>query len=341
MSDILILGEYPSQRDMDLATPFSCGMGKMLKANLRTAGINPRECEWDTVLPEYMPWSQATGPKAKGIPNMKPVGQKYVQAKHEPAVRQCWDRINRRRPKVILALGELAMWAVTSSSKIDEARGRIAQTHAALPDLKALPTYAPRTVAADYTRRPIWLMDFNKALRESAFPEFRRPQRFIHLYPTLEDMEDFFNEYIAPCEVLSVDIEVKGYKENLHSIACVGFAPSIERALVVPFFSEESPDGNYWRSHRDEMQAWSFCRRVLRCGKDVGGQNYQYDVQHLWRGVGIPNPDFGWDTMLMHHSLEPEMEKGLGFLASVYTDEPMWKGMHKIDHSKGAKRGDD
>ena len=35
------------------------------------------------------------------------------------------------------------------------------------------------------------------------------------------------------------------------------------------------------------------------------------------------------DTMLMHHAMQPEMEKGLAFLGSVYTDEASWKFRRK------------
>jgi hypothetical protein len=33
------------------------------------------------------------------------------------------------------------------------------------------------------------------------------------------------------------------------------------------------------------------------------------------------------DTMLLHHSLQPESLKGLGFLGSLYCDEGPWKHM--------------
>ena len=277
MNKILVLGETPSQKDMDKSRIFSCPMAGMLKAVMRKVGFEPQICEWDNVLREHYTWNQIVGPKAAGIPNMKPVGGKYVLARHEAAVRECWDRINRRQPSVIIALGDLAMWATTSHSSIEAARGRISQGHAGIPGLKVMPTYAPRTIAAEYKKRPIWFFDLDGALRESRRTGFHRPQRFIHLEPTLADMEEFFNEYIAPCTTLSVDIEVKGYKEGLHSISCVGFAPSTTRALVVPFFSEETDDGNYWPTVRDELLAWSFVRRVLRCGKETGGQNYQYE----------------------------------------------------------------
>jgi hypothetical protein len=48
-----------------------------------------------------------------------------------------------------------------------------------------------------------------------------------------------------------------------------------------------------------------------------------------WKNYGIPTPAPAEDTMLLHHAMQPEMEKGLGFLASVYTDEASWKFMRK------------
>ena len=33
--------------------------------------------------------------------------------------------------------------------------------------------------------------------------------------------------------------------------------------------------------------------------------------------------------MLLHHALQPESPKALGYLGSLYTDEIAWKGMRK------------
>ena len=38
--------------------------------------------------------------------------------------------------------------------------------------------------------------------------------------------------------------------------------------------------------------------------------------------------------MLKHHAINPELEKGLGFLGSVYSYEPAWKLMRKNDSTK-------
>lgn len=56
--------------------------------------------------------------------------------------------------------------------------------------------------------------------------------------------------------------------------------------------------------------------------------NCAYDLQYLLReGFRITGPVH--DTMLMHHAHLPEMRKSLGFLGSVYTDEPAWKSMRE------------
>jgi hypothetical protein len=35
------------------------------------------------------------------------------------------------------------------------------------------------------------------------------------------------------------------------------------------------------------------------------------------------------DTMLLHHSMYPELPKSLGFLGSIYTNEAAWKLMRR------------
>ena len=59
------------------------------------------------------------------------------------------------------------------------------------------------------------------------------------------------------------------------------------------------------------------------------GQNLLYDVQHLDRQAQCRLACISDDTMLAYHAMYPEMQKGLGFLGSVYTNELSWKDMGK------------
>jgi uracil-DNA glycosylase len=342
MTDLLIVGDFMSRKDMEEGGIFSDGLGKMLKAFLRERGIDPRSVEFYNVMND-VPSPRATldqllGKKTEGIPNMKHIKKgKYVKAEYLPHVEKLWRKVNYLKPNLILALGDLPTWALCKGDNpIDSARGRITEGNSAIGGRKVLPTYNIKQVVADWALRVILFSDLEKAAREMCFPEMRRPQRFLHIAPSLEDMEDFYNEYLVPCTHIASDIETKGTM-----ITCVSFAPTEDRALVVPFYSQQSADGNYWPSAKEEALAWRFVQRCLSMGKVVGGQNYQYDMQYEWREMGIPNPDFGYDTMLLHHVLQPELRKGLGFLASIYTDEIAWKGMHKVSASdRTTKKGD-
>jgi uracil-DNA glycosylase len=338
----MIVGDFLSNKDEDAGGPFRDGLGKMFKSFLHQSGISPRECFFTNVFLRTPPGrfspDSFCGPRVEGIPNMKPLRRgKYIRKEFFTEVSRLWAQVNEYQPNLILAAGDLALWALgEGDNSMATSRGRIAAGNAAIYGRKILPTHSPSQVAADWPLRPIVLADLEKARREQCFPDIRRPQRYIHVKPTLDDMQSFLEEYIHPSPTLDCDIETVG-----PIITCVGFAPTPDRALVIPFYSETAPDRNYWSTKAEEVAAWRFVDHVLSLGKRVGGQNYQYDMQYLYREMGIGNPCFTDDTMLLHHVLQPELRKGLGFLASVYTDEIKWKGMHKTPASKSAKRGDD
>lgn len=186
---------------------------------------------------------------------------------------------------------------------------------------KVLPTYHPAAVARQWTIRPIVLADLDKAKRQSASPEYERPSRKIWIKPSLEDLANYERDFIQPADLLAADIETKQ-----DQITCIGFAPSPSSAIVIPFFSESGR--NYWPTLEEELAAWAYVRRWLAESATVY-QNGLYDITFLWQRYGIPAPRASEDTMLLHHAMQPEMEKGLGFLASVYTDEASWKFMRK------------
>ena len=338
---LLIVGDYLSSADIEEGGPFRSKTNYVFRAMMRQVGLSPSQAEFTNVI-SYPPSGRDSifgfcGPKEQGQPGVKFVKRgSYLAAEHWSEVERLWRHINHLQPNLIVAAGDLALWALTSETSMEVARGRIHSGNSAIYGRKVLPVYSAKHVVQNYPDRMILIADLEKAKREMQFPEIRRPQRMLRLYPDLNDLEDFYNEFIVPSPVLDCDIETKGTM-----ITCVGFAPSPNRAIVVPFYDELQPDGNYWRTKREEFLAWSWVRRMLKSGKRLGGQNFQYDMQYLWRTMGIKCPDFTDDTMLMHHALFPEMRKGLGFLASLYTDELPWKFMHKVKaDDKSSKKED-
>lgn len=186
---------------------------------------------------------------------------------------------------------------------------------------KVLATYHPSAVLRQWTLRPIFIADLQKAVRESEFPELRKPKRRIYIKPSFQDLLDFEAAHFPQAEKLACDIETKQ-----NQITCIGFSPTPELAIVIPFFLHSGE--NYWPTLREEVEVWELIRRWLATYPTVY-QNGVYDMSYLWRVYGIAAPLASDDTMLAHHAMQPEMEKGLGFLASLYTNEGSWKFMGK------------
>jgi hypothetical protein len=323
---IAIVGDFPALNEAGSA--FSNGYWKYFKAQLRRAGIDPDECVWMNCInaPGASIYAFTQESKSGALTGLPQAARKaYLRPEFGGDIFNLYSNLRRIKPNVIIAAGELALLCLTHDTKLKFARGRITTTITSCGGLKVLPVLHPRAVLAEIKQEPVLLMDLLKAKRQSEFPEVRRPRRFIHLRPSIEDLESFWQDYIDQSSGLSIDIETKP-----SLITCVGIAPSPERVIVVPFFDEEKPSGNYWATPREEHIAWKFVERCLNTeGKRVFGQNFQYDVQYLWRLMGIAARSWTDDTMLMHHALQIEMDKGLGFLASIYSEELAWKFMHK------------
>jgi uracil-DNA glycosylase len=272
------------------------------------------------------------GPKGTalvGYPAIK--SGKYIRAEYAGELQRLYREIQSEAPNLIIALGASASWALLQTSGIKKVRGAPSVLTGAALDavgvpVKVLPTYHPAAILREWSLRAITVMDLHKAARESLFPDLRRPSREIWTAPTLDDLEVFERDYILPAPDLSIDIETGGWANGIEQITCVGFAPTNDRAIVVPFVDPMQKDGNYWRTLQEEVKAWEYVRRWCLMKKQKVGQNFLYDAHRLWKQLGIP-VDHQDDTMLLHHALQPELEKGLGFLGSIYTDELPWKFM--------------
>lgn len=330
MAKICIVGEAWGEHEERARAPFVGPSGKLLWGMLSQVGIRRQDCFVTNVF-NLRPRptndvSNLCGPKSQGIPHMKPLGSgKYVRAEYRSEVERLWDEIRRCSPNLIIALGASAVWAlIRGQNSIKKTRGNIYESHLGP---KVLPTYHPAAMLRQWSLRPIIIADLAKAAKEFEFPEIIRPRREFWIEPTIGDLWDFYNRYIdGSPDPVSTDIETKALQ-----ITEVGFAPSPSVALVVPFYSRSTPDGNYWPTHSEEVRAWKFVKHVWE-NHTLLGQNFNYDMNYALRYYGIKAPRADHDTMLLHHSLQPELEKGLGFLGSIYTNEPSWKFM-RDDHT--------
>ena len=305
--------------------PFVGPSGYLLTKMLEEAGIRRADCFLTNVF-NFRPKGNEIdtlcgnkGDDRTGLPPIRP--GKYIREEYTGELQRLYSELRGLNPNVVIALGNTAVWALLHNSGISKIRGTVTEDRVDL-GLKILPTYHPAAILRDWSLRHVTVLDLMKAERESHFPEIRRPERTVYIEPSLADLEWFYETHLAEAKIISFDIETSG-----EQITCIGFAPSPRVSLVIPFVDIRREKGNYWPDLQTELRAWAFVRKVLDTPIPKVAQNGLYDITFLWKSYGIPVRNFAHDTMLLHHALQPESQKGLGFLGSVYTNEASWKLM--------------
>jgi uracil-DNA glycosylase len=246
---------------------------------------------------------------------------RYIKAEFLPEIERLREEIELAQPNLVVALGSTALWALLGTHGIGAHRGTTTQS-TLVPQQKMLATYHPAGVIYQWSLRSTVIADLMKAEVEARHADIVRPTRHIHVCPDIEDVETTTDWLLENAKILSPDIEtMKG------QIRCIGFAWTRSDALVVPFIHNLSGK-NYWDWEEHELRAWAAVRKLLESPIPKVGQNFLFDLQYLTR-AGINPRNCQHDTMLLHHVLYPELPKGLGFLASIYSNEGAWKLLRK------------
>lgn len=338
---IALVGEAPGELEAACGLPFVGPSGQVLDDILAQVGIERADCFITNVIMDQPEKNNlATFCLAKADlppgydhpPIMNSPSQLYLHPDRLYELARLASELEAANPNVIVALGNTATWALLGTPEITRMRGTIYQS--GLPGLtprKVLPTFHPAAVARQWNMRPIACMDFEKANVEAKSPDVSYDNAELWLKPTLNDLP-LFDPYMAASTLLSIDVETRR-----GMITEVGFAPSPDRAMTIPF-RLKGPRPHYWQSAYEERMAWRWVRRWCESPIPKVMQNGMYDVQYFMRhGIFVRN--FEEDTMLAHHSAYPELPKDLGFLGSVYTNHPSWKflaGRHQDDLKKDA-----
>lgn len=249
---------------------------------------------------------------------------KYLREEFLPELSRLAEELEKWQPNLVLGLGNTAIWSVLRATNIGSIRGTVSQGQLERWSGKVLPTYHPAGVLRNWAWRPVVVADLMKAARESRYPEIRRPARRVLVAPTIEEVEAWTARVLAnPPPLLSPDIETASGQ-----ITCIGFAIATDEAMVIPFWDRSKPGWSYWPDAATERRALDCVARLMESPGAKVGQNFLYDTQYLTR-YGIQPRNMSEDTMLLHHAMFPEMQKGLGFLGSIYTNEASWKLMRK------------
>jgi uracil-DNA glycosylase len=296
---IFILGEAPNQNDDYFNEPFteSEREGKLLSHFLSLAGINREDCRIGNVCNYH--------------PNKNDFTLLHGSKEYDEGTRGLTDYINSQRPQVIIALGDEALRYLKGHGDIHNWRGSI------LPYVNnsfIIPTYHPSSAIWDGTLAPQIVSDLEKAARVH-LNGYKAPIHDFIIDPDEATFSKLLQE-VRDAEFVAADIE--SIRDTQH-ILCIGFAVSSTRAFCI---KNHSPLGSGIDSVFDRR-----LRECVEAAKDITFHNGGFDTEMLrLNGIMIDETKFKYDTMLAQRVLQPELPIGLDFCASIYTDEPYYKG---------------
>jgi DNA polymerase I-like protein with 3'-5' exonuclease and polymerase domains/uracil-DNA glycosylase len=323
----MIVVEWPSEVDLKEGVPLAGYSGRDFDDVLRAAGISRSEC--------FVTWALRTPPREGDIRNLIAVTKKDITREHQilgdksvmPSVVAdagvLFQEIGFCRPNVIIALGNVSMWLLTGKWGITSWRGSELVSDCLGAPVKVIPTIAPVMLNRQLSYRPVVIHDLKRAKRESLSAEIVHVDYdFIiraSYYETVAVLSSLIREVEKGELNLAIDIETRS-----GHIACIALAWNTRSAICIPFMRTEEVSGYF--SLEEELEIVWLLRTLLTAENCRGiGQNFHYDAQYIFRHWYF-HPRIFYDTMIMQHSLFSNMEKGLGYLSSMYCEHhTYWK----------------
>lgn len=308
---LIIVGEQPGTKEVLAGQPFVGPAGMELDSCLIAAKIPRSECYFTNVIKDLDRALEYYISFTKNGPVISPDGQEYINLLGE--------ELRNSKAEIILALGNVAMFALTNRLGIYKWRGSILDSTLVIAK-KIIPTLHPATVIPPknvYLNHHTIVFDCKRAWELVNHQLI--PTRYKTLItPTFHESSAFLTrcfEEGKKNKYISYDIEISNME-----VSCISFAYDTT-SMSIPFIDAK---GNYFNPD-DEAKLWLQIAEILESNEIKKlGQNLTFDVHFLLRKYGIHARNLT-DTMIAQKILMPEYPMGLDFITSIWTDLPYYK----------------
>jgi uracil-DNA glycosylase len=329
-SPLMILGEAPGWNEVQQGLPFVGASGWETNKMLNEVGFNRDSFFVTNVCHERPPDDDINAFFASSKTKAQEEGLREVEGRYPrgpilKGMEELRNLFSSYRPKLIIAQGNTALWALTGLSGIGKWRG------SEIDDCKyceiLVPTWHTAAILREWALRPEGNRDLTRAARDYRQGRVIRPAWRFHVRPHFKEVMEFLDvaeECHRKGDPLTFDGEMRG-----GHMACFGVAISKLEALCIPFMCIERPEG-YW-SLNEEL---AIVQRLKDITTSDGGpiifQNALWDMQYTTVDWGFA-PRTTDDTMVMQHVLFPGLRKALDYLSSLYCDyHRYWKDDGKL-----------
>lgn len=338
---VMLVGEAPGANEEREGIPFVGASGLELDCMLATVGIQRADC-YTTNICKYRPpkndIKQWISTKKKDVGTaafpLSAFGRSFNQLVAE-GLNELPSEVMRVNPNIIIAFGDVALWALTGHSGIGRYRGSMLNSRpVGIPGAgtarspKVIPTYHPAAILRQWSWRPLVMCDLKRAAAEVAqqFWSVPGPDKYkfqdkkLPAHVVIDILKGILVWLDGGTTPLACDIETRrGFIET------VGLAWSAEAAICIPFIDFTCPE-NHAYNLDEEIVIRDYIKQVLtHRNARVIFQNGMYDLQYFIREEGYC-PQITDDTMLAQHAMFPGMQKDLNSLSSLWCDwHVYWK----------------
>lgn len=327
-AQLVLVGEAPGPKEEAVGEPF---VGPSYHAKLRVW--------WDAVGLKRQDF------RIENVCEYRPPGNKadaWDQATWESWMAHLHDRLAALAdPWLIVPTGNYSLYALTGKGNvhwhkregkgsrpgITDWRGSIlSYTDQRGRTIKVIPTIHPAATFRTTAYEGLCRRDWERIAEERHDRALNLPQRSHMISPTLHDIEDYLADCRAEGDALRLVVDIENPQEEkgpptVAPIICVGFSKDPAVSLTIPTTK------SYWGGEEKLGIAWALTQEL--CKLACSAHNGFHERYWLKRERGLELPDLVWDTMLMHHALDPTAEHRLDYCASVDTREPFWKNEAK------------
>jgi len=317
---ILVVGEAPGKNEVEAGVPFVGASGQELMTMLAEAGISEADCMFTNVINtrpsgNLIAHFFATSKKSAAEKGAIAHSGKYALPIVFAGIKDLEELIKQVKPNVVIAAGNISLWACTGEIGILKWRGSEMEGDINGTKFKVIPIVHPAAILRNWSWRWFTIVDLRRAARESASPKLHIPDYNFLIRPSFSAVANaLLGLYVVLAHErfkLAVDIETR-----TRHIACIGLAWSEHDALCIPLLCIEDDEG-YWSRAEEQAIWWMLYKVLTHKNCEVVGQNFMYDNQYFIRRAGFACNIID-DTMMKMHVCFPGAKKSLDFISSVF-----------------------
>ena len=310
---IALVGEQPGKTELMRRKPFVGPAGRELSDCMNSAGVLRLECYLTNVVKDLdSPIKSYVSISGKKV-IISDAGQAYIDSLR--------DELRNLRPNVVVAVGNVALFALTSRTGVTKWRGSVIES-TLVPGLKVVPCIHPATIIPPkmvYLNKHLLIHDLALAWKERKFPEIRRAERRYIISPDFHESLAYLDRCIIEGlkgSVIAFDIEIHNMQ-----LSCISFSYRPDEAISIPFVQGS---GDYFTVEQEASVIKRIARLLENSKIRKLGQNVIFDASFLLRRYGIKTVNLD-DTMIAQQIISADFPKGLDFITSMWTDMPYYK----------------